>query len=164
MYIETGRMVIRDFTMDDLYDLHGILGDAETMKYCEPAYTIQETADFLQAFCIDKKGAVAAVHKEIAQVIGYILLNGSSRDVYEIGWIFNKAYWRNGFAFESCKAVIDHAFDSMNAREIVAETIDEMRSVHLMKKLGMQLKEIQKRQVEDLFGNRVDRHIYSIIH
>lgn len=46
MYIETGRMIIRDFTMDDLNDMHEILGDDETMKNCEPAYTIEKTADF----------------------------------------------------------------------------------------------------------------------
>ena len=37
MYIETNRMRIRDFDMDDVNDLHEILGDDETMKNCEPA-------------------------------------------------------------------------------------------------------------------------------
>ncbi len=84
MYIETGRMVIRDFTMNDLSDLQDILGDAETMKNCEPAYTIEKTADFLQKFCIEKKGAVAAVHKETAKVIGYILFKELDKGVYEM--------------------------------------------------------------------------------
>ena len=48
MNIETGRMIIRDFTMNDINDMQDILGDAETMKNCEPAYTIEKTADFLQ--------------------------------------------------------------------------------------------------------------------
>ena len=64
MNIETARMVIRDFTINDINDMQDILGDAETMKNCEPAYTIEKTADFLQKFCIEKGGAVAAVHKE----------------------------------------------------------------------------------------------------
>ena len=55
MYIETDRMVVRDFTMDDLNDMHDILGDGETMKNCEPAYTMEKTADFLQRFCIEKR-------------------------------------------------------------------------------------------------------------
>ena len=33
MYIETPRMVIRDFTPDDAADLHEILGDDETMEH-----------------------------------------------------------------------------------------------------------------------------------
>ena len=32
MYIETKRMVIRDFTMNDANDMQDILGDRETMK------------------------------------------------------------------------------------------------------------------------------------
>ena len=132
MYIETDSMVIRDFTMDDLNDLHGILGDAVTMINCEPAYTFEKTAVFLQKFCIDRKGAVAAVHKETSKVIGYILFNDFDDGVYEIGWIYNKTYWRKGYAFEICKAVVDYAFDSMNAHKIFAEAIDGIRSVNLM--------------------------------
>lgn len=56
MNIETARMVIRDFTINDINDMQDILGDAETMKNCEPAYTIEKTADFLQKFCIEKGG------------------------------------------------------------------------------------------------------------
>ena len=44
-------MIIRDFTMNDINAMQDILGDAETMKNCEPAYTIEKTADFLQKFC-----------------------------------------------------------------------------------------------------------------
>ena len=32
MYIETERMVIRDFLLEDAADLHEILGDDETME------------------------------------------------------------------------------------------------------------------------------------
>ena len=45
MNIITGRMIIRDFTMNDINDMQDILGDAETMKNCEPAYTIEKTAE-----------------------------------------------------------------------------------------------------------------------
>lgn len=163
MFIETDRMVIRDFTMDDLNDLHDIFGDIETMKNCEPAYTIEKTADFLQKFCIDRKGAVAAIHKETSKVIGYILFNDFGDGVYEIGWIFNKTYWRKGYAFESCKAVVDYAFDSMNAHKIFAEAIDGIKSVNLMKKLGMKPEGIQRSQVKDNFGNWADLYFYGIL-
>lgn len=36
--IETERLVIRNFASTDSNDLYNILGDAETMKNCEPAY------------------------------------------------------------------------------------------------------------------------------
>ena len=163
MYIETNRMVIRDFSMDDLKDLHDIFGDDETMKNCEHAYTIAKTADFLQTFCIGKKGAVAVSLKETGKVIGYILFKEYGEEVYEIGWIFNKDFWRKGFAFESCSAVIDYAFDSMNMHKIFAEAIDGRKSVNLMKKLGMKLEGIQRSQTKDYFGNWADLYLYGIL-
>ena len=107
MYIETPRMIIRDFTPEDAADLHDIFGDDETMKYCEPAYDFEKTKKFLTSFCIDRKGAVAAVHKESGVLVGYILFNKLDEGIYEMGWIYNRSFWRQGYAYESCKAVID---------------------------------------------------------
>lgn len=163
MNIETGRMIIRDFTMNDINDMQDILGDAETMKNCESAYTIEKTADFLQKFCIEKKRAVAAIHRDAAKVIGYILFSEFDEGVYEIGWFFNRAFWGQGFAYESCKAVIDYAFDTMNAYKVFAETIDGMKSVNLMKKLGMKLEGVQRSQTKDNFGNWADVYFYGLL-
>ena len=55
MYIETPRMIIRDFTRSDATDLHDIFGDDETMENCEPAYDFEKTEKFLTLFCIGKK-------------------------------------------------------------------------------------------------------------
>ena len=46
MYIETARMTIRDFKTEDTADLHEILGDAETMEHCEPAYDFRKRRSF----------------------------------------------------------------------------------------------------------------------
>ena len=163
MNMKTDRMIIRDFTMNDINDMQAILGDAETMKNCEPAYTIEKTAAFLQKFCIEKRGAVAAVHKDTAKVIGYILFHELDDGVYEIGWFFNRAFWGQGLAYESCKAVIDYAFDKMNAHKVFAETIDGMRSVHLMKKLGMKAEGIQRSQTKDSSGSWADVYLYGLL-
>ena len=163
MYIETPRMIVRDFQMDDVKDLQEILGDDETMIHCEPAYSLDKTTDFLQKFCIEKKAAVAAVHKENNKIIGYILFNDSHKDVYEMGWFFNRNYWRQGYAYEACKAVIDYAFANLNAHKIFAETIDGEKSVNLMKKLGMKLEGIQRSQVKDNSGNWADLYLYGIL-
>ncbi len=163
MYIETNRVVIRDFHINDVNDMYDILGDDETMRNCEPAYTIDKTSEFLQKFCIDKRGAVAAVQKETNKVIGYILFHKFDEGLYEMGWIFNRGFWGQGYAFEACKAMIDYAFDSMNVHKIFAETIDGVKSVHLMKKLGMKLEGIQRKQVKDTLGNWADLHLYGIL-
>ena len=163
MHIETPRMIVRDFTLEDAADLQEILGDDETMKYCEPAYDFEKTEKFLTSFCIGRKGAVAAVHKESNKVVGYILFNEADEGVYEMGWIYNRSLWRQGYAYESCKAVIDYAFGKLNAHKVFAETIDAVKSVSLMKKLGMQLEGIQRSQTKDNHGNWADLYFYGLL-
>lgn len=150
MYLETERMTVRDFAMDDLEDLQAILGDEETMAYSEPTYTRERTAEFLRQFCVEKKGAVAAVLKATGRVIGYILFHELDEGVYEMGWFFNRTCWGKGYALEACKAVVDHAFNQQNAHKIFAETIDGGRSVGLMKKLGMKPEGIRRSQVKEI--------------
>ncbi|MBR4940891.1 MAG: GNAT family N-acetyltransferase [Clostridia bacterium] len=163
MYIETERTIIRDFTMDDLKDLQEILGDDETMKNCEPAYSVDKTERFLREFCIERKGAFAAEHKDTGKVIGYILFNEYEAEVYEMGWFFNRAFWRQNLAYESCKAIIDFAFGNMKVHKIFAETTDKIKSVNLMKKLGMTMEGIQRSQTKDGFGNWTDLYFYGIL-
>lgn len=163
MRIETPRMYIRDFNPKDAYDLHEILGDSETMKNCEPAYTFEKTQSFLKEFCIEKSGAFAAVLKASQKVIGYILFKPWEEDVYEIGWIFNKKYWRNGYAYESCSAVINYGFHDMGLHKVVAETTDRAKSVGLMEKLGMQCEGVQRSQTRDDKGNWADLYLYGLL-
>lgn len=163
MHIETPRMIIRDFIPEDVADLHEIFGDNETMENCEPAYDLEKTKAFLTSFCIDRKGAVAAVHRESGKMMGYILFNELDEGVYEMGWIYNRNFWRQGYAYESCKAVIDNAFEERKAHKVFAEAIDAVKSVGLMKKLGMQLEGIQRSQTRDNHGNWADLYFYGLL-
>ena len=163
MYIETERLLIRDFTQSDAADLHEILGDDETMEHCEPSYDFEKTKEFLTSFCIGRKAAVAAVHKETGKMVGYILFKRQDEGVYEMGWIYNRNYWRQGYAYESCKAVIDYAFVERKAHKVFAETIDAGKSVGLMQKLGMQLEGVQRRHTRDNHSNWADLYFYGLL-
>lgn len=163
MEVETRRLFIRDFRLEDGKDLYDILGDAEVMKNCEPAYSLEKTSDFLEKFCIGKRGAVAAVHKESGKIIGYILFHSLQEGVYEMGWFFHRNFWRQGYAYEACKAVMEYAFGELGAHKIFAESIDSVKSVGLMKKLGMGQEGIQKSHTKDSEGNWADLYLYGIL-
>ena len=163
MELTTARLIIRDFRPEDVRDLHEILGDEQTMRYCEPAYDLAKTEQFLSDFCIGRKGAVGAVHRASGKLIGYLLFNKVDDGVYELGWFFNRAYWRQGYAFEACQALMNHAFDELNAHKVFAETIDAAKSVGLMKKLGMQPEGVQRCQAKDNEGNWADLYFYGLL-
>lgn len=167
MHIETSRLLLRDFTPDDASGLHEIFGDAETMVHCEPPYTLEKTRRFLMDFCIGRKAAAAAVLKDTGKIIGYILLKplgeDGSEDVYETGWIFHRAYWRQGYAYEACSRAVDYAFRQLHAHKLVAEATDTVKSVSLMKKLGMKQEGVQRSQTRDNHGSWVDLHLYGLL-
>ena len=163
MLLETERMIIRDFVSDDANDLYEILGDAETMQSCEPAYDFERTREFLHKFCIARRGAFAAARRDSGKVIGYILFKPWGESVYEMGWIFNRSYWRQGLAQEACSAVIAYGFRELNVHKIVAETIDCEKSVPLMEKLGLKREGIQRSQARDSAGNWADMYLYGLL-
>lgn len=163
MRLDTQRMLIRNFIPEDVADLQDILGDDETMENCEPAYSLEKTKDFLASFCIGRKGALAAVLKESGKLVGYILFCRFDGGVYEMGWIFNRSFWRQGYACEACRAVIDYAFGELKAHKIFAETIDTVKSVGLMRKLGMRPEGIQRSQTRDCCGGWADRYLYGML-
>ena len=161
--IETERLIIRDFRPEDANDLHEILGDAETMKNCEPAYDFAKTREFLREFCIAKKGAAAAVLRDSGKLIGYILFKPWAESVYEIGWIFHRQYWRRGYAYEACSALIAYGFRELGIHKVVAETIDGQKSVRLMEKLGMRREGVQRSQTKDSSGSWADLYLYGML-
>ena len=162
MHLETRRLIIRDFRAEDASDLQEILGDGEVMAHCEPPYTPAQTEAFLRSFCMERHGAVAAVHRDTGRVIGYILFRETEAEVYEIGWFFNRHYWRQGYAYEACRAVLDEAFDGLRAHRVFAETTDGVKSLGLMRKLGMRPEGLQRSHTREPDGRWADMHLCGL--
>ncbi|MCH5338559.1 MAG: GNAT family N-acetyltransferase [Acetatifactor sp.] len=164
MNIETARTVLRGFHLEDVDDLQEILGDEQVMEYLEPPYERDRTEEFLKEFCIEGKNALAVEHKESGKVIGYVLFKScGQREVYEIAWVFHRSFWRMGYAYEACQALIVYAFKHMELQKIFAETIDPVKSAGLMKKLGMQLEGIQRKQTRNVRGEWADLYLYGLL-
>ena len=83
-------------------------------------------------------------------------------ETYEIGWIFNKNYWRKGYAFEICNKLICHGFESMGIHKICAEAVDGVKSVSLMEKLGMVQESIKIKHSKSNDGQWKDLYCYAI--
>ena len=166
MYLETERMVLREFTMDDLQDFHEIFSDPEVMKNTQLPYELSKPEDFLRDFCInrDPKGGFAAVLKDSGKVIGYVLFTYvDDPEIYEIGWAFNKDYWRKGYAYEICYCLICFGFEDLYLHKIYAEATDFEKSVSMMKKLGMQLEGVQRKHTKSNEGEWCDLHLYAVL-
>ena len=165
MYIQTQRLIIRDYSPSDWQDLYEIFSDPIVMKECGPSYSENQTKEAL-AYFIKKDIAYAVTLADSGKVIGHALFAQlpppDEKGIYEIGWIYHQAYWGLGYAYEASKALIDYGFQNLNLHKITAETIDPVKSVGLMKKLGMSHEGTFRAHAKDLDGNWADVYWYAI--
>lgn len=75
-------------------------------------------------------------------------------DGKEIGFIFNRDYWRKGYAFEALDAIMRHMWDNHADVEVVKADVDPRNraSLHLLKRLGFVVVGEAKRTFETHIG------------
>ncbi len=117
--IETERLLLREYTMEDFDALYEILSDPETMQHYPAPYTPEKTANWitwnLENYRNYGFGLWAVVLKETGEFIGdcgLSLQNIDGQQLPEIGYHIHKKYWRRGFGSEAARAVRDWAFEN----------------------------------------------------
>ncbi len=165
MYIQTSRLIIRDYRSSDWQELYEIFSDAQVMAHCEPVYDIARTQDILSYF-MQKSCAYAVCLAETGKVIGHILFSQlpppDAQGIYELGWIFHRLFWGQGYAYEASQAIIDYGFQALGLHKITAETIDPVKAPGLMRKLGMRHEGTFHSHTRNLEGNWTNLYWYGI--
>ena len=112
-------------TQEELDSLREILQDEETMVAYEGAFTDEETQKWLdwQRTLYREKGygLWAVILKENGAMIGQCGLTMQTwkdQRVLEIGYLFNRSYWHQGYATEAAKACKEYAFKILKAPEV----------------------------------------------
>ena len=143
IHIETPRLKIRPFAMEDHDALWEIFGDPAVMEHVAP-YTEEETREFLRTFCVEREvpGGFAVVRKDGGRLIGYLLCNQIDEPgIYELGWIFHRSFWRQGYATEMVGGMIGHA-KSRGAKKITVFIFSENPGSNaIARKFGFRLAE-----------------------
>jgi RimJ/RimL family protein N-acetyltransferase len=69
--------------------------------------------------------------------IGMCASDRVADDVWEFGYWYGRAYWRQGYATEAASAVMRHTFDDMGAQALTAGWfVDNPASGRVLQKLG----------------------------
>ncbi len=121
MIIETKRLILREYTLDDFDDIFKILSDEETMKHYPSPYNRKMTLHWIEWNIQNYEkygfGIWAVILKDTNEFIGDCGLTIQNIDgelLPEIGYHIHKKYWRQGFGSEAAKAVRDWAFQNTN--------------------------------------------------
>jgi ribosomal-protein-alanine N-acetyltransferase len=143
--IETERLLIRDFTPADLDALATMRADEEVAKYIgttrmQTRAKVEERLKFYLS-CYEKYGfgVSGVIYKQDGKLIGWSGLQPlEDSDQIEVGYGFDKPYWRQGFATEVAAAWLRYGFEHVGLERIVAVAVPEnYPSRHVMEKLGM---------------------------
>lgn len=149
MWIETERLVLRPFLIQDAEDVFEYLREPEVNCFaCMKLASVEEARMEMQKREIETEYYFAIVIKETGKVIGEIdaypetgephANENTIKDTFSPCWMLNKNYQGKGYAYEAAKAFFDYLFIKKGARRIYAYTEDyNTSSQHLCEKLGM---------------------------
>lgn len=125
MILETERLYLRQMRQSDYLSLCKILQDEEVMYAYEGAFTDEEVQQWLdkqlKRYKDDGFGLWAVILKETNDMIGQCGLtmqDFEDRQILEIGYLFQKAFWHKGYASEVAIACKEYAFEKLNSKEV----------------------------------------------
>lgn len=142
--IETDRLILRKLNESDYKNISYYL-DEKILEFASPYMPHKE--EDLKTFIFKIIGVASfAVELKDGTFIGDVSITSiKQNETGEIAYYFNPSYWKKGYAYEACKAVINYAFEQIKLKYITAQ-IDEANanSRKLVERLGFKLKILQK--------------------
>jgi [ribosomal protein S5]-alanine N-acetyltransferase len=148
---QTDRLLLREFTMDDLEPLAAMHLDPEVTRFIgmrTPEQTRTNLQEWIAGYSAIGFAKWAVVLRETGELIGRC---GMTVEEYEgisepeLGWTFARVHWGHGYATEAAAAAMKHWFDGLHFRRIIS-LIDPQNSAseRVALRIGMAL----ERQVD----------------
>jgi RimJ/RimL family protein N-acetyltransferase len=144
--IETERLILRPPEPRDVPALQAMFANPEVMADLAPVKDEEGTIATLvkhDSFRHEGLGFWVVERRDDGAVIGFCgLKRGDAHNPIagevEAGWIIDRPYWRQGYAYEAMEASLAWAWANTDARRIVAITSSvNTKSQNLMERLGM---------------------------
>jgi len=143
-----------------------IVSDEETMAAFNGPWTEQENIEAVEKQIRSYKengfGRYAVVLKETGKVIGNCGLmwwDIDGRQVLELGYMFNRAFWHKGYASEAAFAVKRYAFDVLGFDEVSSLVRDSnYASMNVAIRNGML---VRGRYVKHYKGEDMPHYIFT---
>lgn len=173
MYIETKRLIVRDFNDNDVNALYRIKNDEQVLKFAPDFLEVElDTADTINHINhfnqlendgdIDTWRCYAIEHKQTREVMGCLCF--CKEDMlfeYELGWMMIGDYTKNGYASEAAEAFAEWFCWKYGIDYLIAVMdVDNTASFRSAEKAGFKL--FEKRTVYDYSYNRYGDDYYYL--
>jgi RimJ/RimL family protein N-acetyltransferase len=149
IFLETERLVLRQFAADDVDNLVELDSDPEVMRFINggvPTPRDEIESDVLPRFLeyydrFTGYGFWAAVEKSTGRFVGWFHFRpaeGSGPGEVELGYRLRRSAWGKGYATECSRALIEKGFVELGVRRVWASTmVVNVASRRVMDKAGL---------------------------
>ena len=147
-YLQTDRLVLRDFTEADAGLIYELNSDPEVMRFLsggEPTPREVVSGRIIPFFLSfqergDGLGFWAAQAKTDGAFLGWFHLKPAEDDSVELGYRLRRPAWNQGYATEGSRALIRKCFTDLGVNRVVAHTMTINRaSRRVLEKSGLTL-------------------------
>lgn len=160
--IETPRLRLRQFTLEDADALERVLGDPIAMEWYPSPYSREGVESWInrniEHYGREGHGLWAMVVKSTGEMIGdcgCVIQEIDGRKEIEIGYHVRRNLWGNGYATEAAAACMQYAFERLGAERVISIIRPENRnSRRVAEKNGLMCEKI-------LFWHGFDHCIYA---
>lgn len=143
--LETPRLYLREFTIDDAQLLVDLNSDPRVTRYTEfgPITTIEAAEKKLNSDILlqypNKLGRWAVHLKSNNEFIGWCGVKYIQKEnIHTLGYRYFHKHWGKGYATEAAKASLEYGINVLKLKEIIAKAAKEnTASIQVIKKLGM---------------------------
>lgn len=126
--LETDRLLLRPYTMDDLDFFAALWADTEVVQYIGEGVTrnLDEADERLRRLIAGYEsgfGLLAAWHKTEKRLAGHAGLVRQEVDDHaeiELGYWLARVFWGQGLATEAALALRDHAFHGLGLNRLIS--------------------------------------------
>jgi RimJ/RimL family protein N-acetyltransferase len=151
IFLETERLVLRQFTADDVENLVELDSDPDVMHFItggRPTPRREIETDVLPAFLdyyerFEGYGFWAAIEKSSGRFVGWFHFRpakDAQPDEVELGYRLLKSVWGMGYATEGSRALIHKGFTELGVQRVVAFTmVVHVASRRVMERAGLRL-------------------------
>jgi RimJ/RimL family protein N-acetyltransferase len=160
--IETERLTLRLYTLDDLDAVERMVAKAEVMKFTGGQITKRLDAwgfiaRTLGHWALRGYGMYAVVEKASGTLVGRIgLLNPETWPDIEIAWTLDSAHWGKGLATEAATAVGRVGFHHLKAKRLISLiNPNNLPSIRVAERLGA-----TREGMTDFFGPEDKVYVY----
>ncbi|MEP2237394.1 MAG: GNAT family N-acetyltransferase [Maribacter sp.] len=173
LVIQTNRLVLRLIEREDLEVIHRLHVIPETDEFNTLGIpnSLEETKQVIEPWIVANNEVeitnytFAIQHKQRNEFIGLFGLRLGSKKYgrAEVWYKLHIDYWKQGYATEALKAMLNFGFDNLNLHRIEAGcAVYNLGSARVMEKVGM-TKEGRKRQILPLKSGWADSFEYAIL-